>query len=272
MGILDYITGQSKREAEQALSDIEARYAGINIPDIEAQKLALQQLIYGGDIGSAYRGITEDPTLRAAQMGALQKYQDITAQGGLTAEDRARLAMINQQAAQQEQAQRQAIMANMQARGMGGSGAELAAQLAAQQGGAQTRAMGGWDTARAAEQRALQAIASQAQLGGQIRGQDYGIASNRASALDAINRFNQMNRMNTQMTNVDIANRQQMANKGLYQQQFQNRLALAQPQTQADIMRMQQAQQSGAQGRQDVGNILTGAGKTMVGGHMMGWW
>jgi hypothetical protein len=52
-------------------------------------------------------------------------------------------------------------------------------------------------------------------MAGTIRGQDYGIARDRAGAQDAINQFNARMRDDTQRGNIDIANRE-----------FENELAL----------------------------------------------
>jgi len=127
-----------------------------------------------------------DPTGRNAQMQALQRMQGIADAGGLTAMDRARLDDVNRQAAQQEQSQRGAIMQNAAQRGALGSGATLAAQMAAQQGSASRRAQGGLQTAAMAQQRALDAISQTGQMGQNLRGQDM----QTSAAQDAINRFN----------------------------------------------------------------------------------
>ena len=175
---------------------------GILTPELEKQ-------IQLGE--SQVSQIQEDPSLKAAQMEALQGIQ---ARGkvGLTPEDRARLNEIRQQTAGDTEAKRQQIMQTMQARGQGGSGAELMAQLQSAQGGSNQEANQGLQLGGLSSQNALNALAQSGQLGGQIRGQDFGIAQQKAAAADAVSQFNAQNQVSQQARNVASANQAQQAN------------------------------------------------------------
>lgn len=148
------------------------------------------------DLGpSAYDQIATDPRLRDAQMTALDRLSREGSAGGMGVEDRVALAQAQGETARRERGSREAILQGMAMRGQGGSGVELAATLANQQGAAEQNAMSGAQAAADARRRALSATMQSGQLGGSIRGQDYGEKANRASATDAIARFNADQRM-----------------------------------------------------------------------------
>jgi hypothetical protein len=204
------IFGQDdRRRAEAEFAKTLRELEALGIPSVEAQKIALEQM---GD--SSLAGVKVDPRLKDAQSDALGAVQRVGREGGLTAEDRAKMLAAQNMVAQQERSQRGAIVQNMQARGMGGSGAELAAQLANQQGSANRLNQAGTDMAAEAQKRALQAMVQGGQMAGQMRAQDYGEQSDLARARDEIARFNTQNR-----------NQSQIYNSQLQQQQFQNQMA-----------------------------------------------
>lgn len=183
----------------------------------EAGKLtpALEQQINAGP--SAVAGITEDPSLQNAQMGALQQLQQ-RAQGGLTPEERAQYVQSQIEAQRAGQAKNAQILQQMQASGQGGSGAQLAAQLSASQNGTNEAAQGGLNLASLASQNALNASSQSGQLGGQIRGQNFNVADTKAQAADQLNRFNVQNQIANQQRNVGSQNRAQEANLNNSQQ------------------------------------------------------
>lgn len=243
--------------AKQQAAD---QYEEINIPEIDQQLLELERIKYTGDLTpeqeqaieqkeSELKAIKTSPELRDAQLKALRKLQQVGDEGGLTAIDKAKMNEIMSQAGKAEQANRAAVLQNFQARGMGGSGLELAAQLAGNQSAAEQAGQAGFNVASEANKRALDAIMNAGQLGGQIRGQEFGEEQAKASAQDAINRFNAANQQEVMARNVGrsnqaqernlnarqqiegvnttLANQQQVANKGLYQQRYENELAKA---------------------------------------------
>ena len=258
------LIGQQQAQAQldaanQARQQALAQWTGITPPDIASQELQLQQYGNAGDLTnqletalqmgpSAMTQIQTDPRLVQAQMAALQQLQQ-TGQMGMTPAEHAALVQAQQNAAAQAQAKNAQIMDQFARTGMGGSGAQLAAQLSNSQGSAQQLANNANQVAQNAQQNALQAIAQAGTLGGQIQGQQFGEQSDIAKARDYINQFNLQNAQNVGNTNVGLANQanqfnlmknqnlmnmntqqanqQQQYNKQLLQQQFNNQAALA---------------------------------------------
>lgn len=163
-------------------------YGNIRVPTAE-------ELAAAGNIeGTAYDAISEDPLTRAAQMRALSYLQGIGESGGMDLQSQVAQQQALARSAQQDQANRQAVMESMARRGQAGSGAELAANLSGAQSSAQANAMAGSQFAADARTRALQAMMGSGQLGGQVRGQDWSNASDRAQARDRIAAFNAQNK------------------------------------------------------------------------------
>ena len=161
---------------------------------------------------SALAGAQADEGAIAAQRAALAQLGEIS-RGGYTAEEAAAMQRMRAETAQQEQAQRQAVMQQMAMRGMSGSGAELAQQLAAQQGGANRMNASQLETQAQAQRRALQALGMQSDAAGQMRGQSFGEESTRRGATDDFTRWNLDRR------------------GGAAQQRYANRFGLAQAQS-----------------------------------------
>lgn len=239
--------------AIQALSDVK-------LPNIEDMRLNLEQQVLQGVLtpeqaqlylqeASKMADINVDPSLYAAQKEALGGYQDIIANKGLDATAQAQLGQIAAQEQTQARGAREAILQNAQARGVGGSGIELASQMQAQQASAGQQAQRDMDVAANAQQRALQALQASGQLGGQMQSQQFSQQAQQAQAQDAINAFNAQNRQavgnlnvqnrniaqatnlanaqNISNQNVATRNQQQQFNRSLGQQQFQNEIARA---------------------------------------------
>ena len=151
------------------------------------------------------RGIQVDPRLKEAQMAALSSLQNIHEGGGMTATERANLARTQNQVATADRGRRDAILQNMQARGMGGSGMELMSQLQSNQAATNRASQQAMDINALAQQRALQAIMDQGTLSGNIRGQDFNEQARKAQAQDEINRFNTNMAARTDEGNVNRA-------------------------------------------------------------------
>lgn len=250
---------KDRKEQKKLYEAAAAEIAKVLPPNPEDQAVMLEQFKqagvltpettqYLGDIQSSMEGVSTDPRLKEAQYSALAKMQQVGKEG-LTFEDKLALQDINNQQGQIERGQRQAILQNMAARGMGGSGAELAANLAAQQGSAGTRSRESMAVAAQAQKRALEAMMQSGQMAGSMRNQDFGEQAQKAAAIDAIKRFNMANRYDVQNQNVGIrnnaqaanlsnkqdvmnrntgvANQQETHNKGLAQQGYDNELQKA---------------------------------------------
>lgn len=181
--------------------------------------------------------LKEDPSLREANMGALQRML-AQSKSGLTAEDRAALNQARSEVQRDTQSKLAQITQQMQARGQAGSGMELAMQLQAAQGGADQAAAGADTLMAQAQQRALQALGKSSDMASQMRGQDLDVNSSKARAIDERNRFLAENSVARQSRNVGALNQAQQAN--LAEQQRINdaniamRNAETQRQTQAE--------------------------------------
>jgi len=162
---------------------------------------------------SAMENVSTDPRLRDAQMSALTSLQDIS-KGGLTAQDKADLARIQSTNNQQDKGRRDAILMNNQARGMGGSGQELLAQLSSSQAATDRQAQQGLDIEGMAQQRALAALSQAGVLGGNMRGQEFDEKSKVATAKDAVDRFNSANTWQGQQFNANQNMQGQQFNAG----------------------------------------------------------
>lgn len=180
----DALSSGDKAEAERLRGQILEQYG----PE------ALQQAIKDAQVGKTeFENYQADPQAMAAQRLALQRLQEDAATTGLTAPERAELGQAMDETAQYERGQRGAILQDAQARGVGGSGLELAQQLLSQQGGATRAAAFGRDAAAAAAKRRALAGMQLGQFGGQLRGQGFEEFGSKARAQDAINQFNAAN-------------------------------------------------------------------------------
>jgi len=186
--------GRRAREAIEGVDDPWLELAG-DVPTEDA--------LAGEDLTSELGGAQSDETSIAAQRAALRQMQQLQgrlgdiATDGSTAQEQAEMQRQRSQAAGYEKQQRDAIMQQAALRGMQGSGTAMAAQLAAQQGGANRMSQAALDTQAMAQRRALQAMqmqgqsqGQQAQLAGQMRGQSFGEDTTRRSAVDDFNRYN----------------------------------------------------------------------------------
>ncbi len=236
-----------------------AQFMGIEVPDIYKQELQLQNPEYFGDFQAqmentfsadptAMAGISTDPRLADAQMAALGQLSEM-GETGLLPGEQAALRGARRESAGMAEAKNQQIIDDMARRGMGGSGAELAARLQNSQSGADRASQESDRLVQMAQERALNAVGQSAGLAGNIRQQDFGEQADIARAKDSINAFNVQNSQATQARNVassnqaaarnlseqqrisegkaNTQNQQQQHNKGLYQQQFNNQMSRA---------------------------------------------
>jgi hypothetical protein len=155
---------------------------------------------------SAMNDIEVDPRLKDKQLASLEALEELAAGGGMTAQDEANLNRILSQTAQADKGRRDAIMQNASARGMGGSGMALLAQLQSSQAATDRANQTGLDIAGMAEQRALDAMLQGGQLAGGIRSQDFGEQAAIAEANDAIAKFNAANTNQNSQFNATTVN------------------------------------------------------------------
>jgi hypothetical protein len=219
LSLLGGLFGPGESAEEKAAKELQAAYGDLIIASPEERRIQLEYLKSIGELtpemeqaieqeATAYEQIQLDPNLKKAQMEALARLER-QGREGLVLEDRAALEDIRRQEAQALRGQQEAILQNMQQRGMGGAGAELAAQLQASQSSADRASQRGLDIAAQAQRRALEAVLSRSNLAGQMESQDFSRQAQQASAKDAISRFNTANRQDVQMRNVGSRNRAQ---------------------------------------------------------------
>ena len=272
--------------------DIKDNFSDLQTPNSGDMALQLQELVQQGSLSpeqaqailadpSAMNNISLDPNLKNAQMDALASLQDISSSGGMTAMDKANLGRIETEENTAARGQREAILQNAQARGMGGSGLELMSQMKNQQDSATRKSQRDLDVAGMAQQRALDALMQGGNLAGQIQGQDFSQQAQTAQANDAIARFNAQNQQQVGMANVaanndaqaknmavkqSIAdsntgtrNAQQQYNKQLIQKNFENEMAKRGGQTNVAAQNAN-AQGKNSQGEADAQNKTIGMG------------
>jgi len=194
--------------AERLKQQAVAEYGDETLPEferIEAQEVGRTELA----------GIQTDAAPRNAQMEALSRLAEFAAPG-MSAEDEGDLRVAQDAAggvAARAAGQGEQLAA---ARGLQRSGLSQALAAQGAQAGAQTAADTATSLASQRRQRQLQAISQMGSMGGQIRQQDYGQASDAARAQDTLNQFN----ANMRAGAIDSRNRQQ-------QQRFGNQMTLA---------------------------------------------
>lgn len=272
-GLFGGNAGKSEaKEANSILRQNVARLEALNIPTIEAQKIALTdpELIDRLEAeqlsGSALENIQFDPRLRASGLQALAGTEEL-ARTGMGAEDKAALAEILRQASGQAQAQKESILQAEQAAGRGDSGSALVAQLQAGQAAADRASQQGLQVAANAAAARRNALAQQGNMASQLSAADIGLRTQAGSAKDAIAQFNAQARTGVNAANQAQAinranqiaanrNQEEIANKGLIQQKFQNEVqkaggvAQASGQVAANLQNQAQAAQSAQQAQQ----------------------
>lgn len=286
----------AQANAERLRQDALAQYAGINIPDEDKMKLALQNYQLQGTLTpemeqalsqgpTAYENIQVDPRLKADQMQALEQMSGL-ASGQVKPSDVAGFEMARRGAAAEAQAKQGQILQEMQQRGQAGSGAELLSKLTAAQSAADRQQQAQLQQAQAMQQAREQAISNLANMAGNIRNQDYSQASDLARARDIVAQqniansrdvqsrnvaaknlaaaSNLANKQNLSNANVDIANKQQQYNKGLAQQTFNNQMTKASGLAGQYTGQATAAQQAGADQAAATGKMAQGLG-TMLG-------
>jgi hypothetical protein len=233
--------GKSEMEkANKLMQDNIARLEAIGIPSIEAQRIALQTPELVGQLEaevlgpSAMEGVQEDPRLKAINMAAMQDVAGIAAAGGLDANARLNLEQGLGRVAGSEQARLSALRENPDM----GAGQKLLLQMQAIQGAGQAKNQVALQSAAQSQDARMAALRLQGDMATQMSQQQLALAGQKASADDVIkqfntqgrqgvNQFNAQNRIATQRGIENTRNQVEMYNKGLFQQDFQNRMAKA---------------------------------------------
>lgn len=282
VGLTD--TAAAKGYAEQsaaAMREAAKRLENVNLPDIEKMKLILEAPTLVGELTAQELGRTElegislDPRLREAQFAALEQMSKRGAEG-MTEEDRIVFRQFMDQAAAEDKSRTANIIAGMEQRGMADSGTSLAAQLQQQQANFQAAQQKAAQMYLASQQAKQNALMQTAQAAGQMEQQQFGRQSQVISAQEVINQFNAANRQNVAQQNLGqrqriaeqasaIRNQEQMFNKNLAQQQFENEMrkagGLSQASTNMAQMYAGQAQAQAAANQAVTGALIEGGAK-----------
>lgn len=232
----DKAAKQQRQMYEKNLAILEA----VGIPSIEAQKIALENPEYVGDLvnevlgPSAYEEIVLDPQLRQNQMDVMAEYQEL-ADTGMGIEDRIALDQNLQKVAAQDQSRQKAILSDMAQRGTLDSGIEAQMRLQAASQANQDAMNQALAISKNAQNTRLNALNQIAGMSANLENTDFGREAQKAGAADNIQQFNAQLRNQANARNLDtkqnlatqkanLANQQDIHNKGLLQQDYNNRL------------------------------------------------
>jgi hypothetical protein len=189
-------------DLSKALILQEFQKAGIYTPDLE-EEINVAESEMGNLILS--------PDSKTAQMKALGLLGNL-GKVGMGAEDRAALNQVRQATQRDAEAKRQQILQQMQAQGMGGSGASLMAQLGAGQQAAELASQQSDSLMANASSARRNAIEQYGRMAGEMRNTDYNQASEIARAKDERNKFLAQNSIERQRQNVGALNSAQQSN------------------------------------------------------------
>jgi hypothetical protein len=168
----------------------------------------------------------DDQASLDAQNQALAQLQAL-AKGGLQPADIVALQQIQQQQAAAESAAANQVQAQLQARGLGGSGAELAGRLAANQVAANNANQNYNAALQAAMTRQINAINNAGTLAGNIRGESGTISKNMADIANTFNTQVQKLRTDAAQNAAQIQNEAQKFNELGQQTVANNNVATA---------------------------------------------
>lgn len=148
-------------------------------------------------------------TIQKQQQG-LDKLWGLT-DPSITAQERLMMEIARREQETSERASRDAVMSDLNARGMGGSGAEISNMLGQQELFGQERTLADLGAQANAQQRATQSLAMYIDASGQLRSQEFDEAFSRAAAGDAMAVANANRRMQAMGMSADQINNMRQA-------------------------------------------------------------
>jgi hypothetical protein len=217
----------SQDNAQAALQEGADYYRNLGVPDFK--QYIPENYQWQGDYTpemAQAKTVDEDPMLKSAQMGALSKMAGL-ANSGLSDEDRLGYLQAQQVGQNLGQSRTASALQNAQARGISGSGVELAMRASGDQAAQQAAQQAAMQTASDASKN--RAMYNQAYLQGvgNVRNQDYGVNSGNADILNKFNQYNTGNKNQAQQYN--LGGKQNIANQNVSgrneAQQYNNTLA-----------------------------------------------
>lgn len=297
-GIMGNKAAKKQSAAAQAMFNAQmARLEGLQIPDIEKQKIVLKELSSQGVFTpeqeqaiqqqiTEMESISVDPRLKAAQMNALQTLSQM-GQTPFDATEKAEMNQMRREVAGQEEARQKSILQSLAQRGMLGSGQELAQRLSSSQGSADRASQQSDALTAMAQRRMLESVAQAGNMATNMNTQEFDQQAQTKRAQDVINQFNTQNSRDVQMRNIgaknvagadalankqriadeNIAtqNKQEMYNKGLLQQKFENEYRKATGAASAYGDQAGRLYDQVANKAQSTMNMYSGAGQALAG-------
>ena len=290
-------SAKARKQAAEFTNRALAELEKVGIPSIEAQKIVLEspQEVFRyipqleqefPELKSQFDDITNDPRLVMAQAQALEGIRQ-RAESGLTSSDLAEINALKRGTAQQAAARDATLLQSMEQRGMGDSGQALMLRQGASQAALQTQAEEAEKLAKMITDQKLNALQLLGQLSGQQQSQSFEQQAQKASAADTIAQANRNLAARQQSTNVgaqneaalraaemkqqlenqrvSTANQQQMYNKDLIQQNFQNQMQKAGAASSALTGAANSAIQAGANAAANKQAMWSGAGQAGLG-------
>jgi hypothetical protein len=278
-----YGAHQAKKQTEAALRQqadftnkaIEALEA-IGVPSDEAQRITLEtpEIVFDyvpqleqqfPEIKSQMADIEIDPRLKEAQATALSGIQE-RAEMGLTPAEQAELDSITREATEVGSAQRASAIQQAGRRGLGGSGMELAAQLAGAQQAQDLASQASQDKSAQIFEAKQRALANLANVAGSQRGQEFGEQAKQASAADIIAQFNRQQQSGTQSRNIAQQNQAELMRQQALQGQEEARVAARNVEEQQRVAATQQQFSNEMQKAGAASGAYTGAGQQAAAG------
>lgn len=220
---------QARRDAANAENEADRMEAGWDalsdyMPTPDDLAVDYEQSEYAeGPTRSELGNAQADANAIGQQRYAMDALRGIVDEGGLTQADRARMQLGEMEVGRSMRASREADLAAMQARGMGGSGAEMASVLGAQQAGADGLFSRDAEMQIEAQRRRDAAISALGGMAGDVRGQSFDEAATRGSATDDLNRWNTERRQGWYEDNTDRRNQSRESRSAARQQSYENR-------------------------------------------------
>lgn len=161
------------------------------LAEIQGMKVPELPTVQAEEMGpSSLESYQSDPSLVAAQRGVLARLKAMEEGGGFGIEDKADLARIGNQVAEQQKVAQSGLRNALARRGALGSGEDYASQMGMAQHANQQANQAGLDQSAMALRRRMQALTQQGSLAGDIRSQEFNEADRKAQAHDAIERYN----------------------------------------------------------------------------------
>lgn len=176
------------------------------VPDATADQYSAQTANASLAGPSAMNNISVNPGYAGAQQDQMAALQNLAANGGHNAASDANLAQIQQQQNQNARGQEQAILAGANARGQGGSGASLLAQLSNSQNATNNQSAQDLGVLGQEANTALAAGQGAASIGSNLQNTSFNEQAQQAAATDAIAKFNAQNSQGVNMYNAQAQN------------------------------------------------------------------